>query len=104
MVNQIYEQLARSTLFRRRLRAFGKSTDGGASSKGRQNVESVELTVLENSSRRFETCASGQYSYQRVGCSASVACVMKSPARSGQENGAHIVAGGFSMKVVAPAK
>ena len=37
------------------------------------------------------------------GAAPPYACVMKSPARSGQENGAHIVAGGISMKVVAPA-
>ena len=36
------------------------------------------------------------------GAAPPYACVMKSPARSGRENGAHIVAGGISMKVLAP--
>ena len=37
--------LAGPALFRGRLKAFGKGTDGGASSKGRQNLDSVRLTV-----------------------------------------------------------
>ena len=35
----------KTRVFRRRLKAFGKCTDGGAWSKGRQNLESVRLTV-----------------------------------------------------------
>ena len=35
----------RVIIVRGRVRAFGKCTDGGASSKGRQNLESVRLNV-----------------------------------------------------------
>ena len=35
----------KTRVFRGRLKAFGKCTDGGAWSKGRQNLESVRLTV-----------------------------------------------------------
>ena len=34
-------EIERPALFRGRLMAFGKCTDGGASSKGMQNLESV---------------------------------------------------------------
>ena len=37
--------LAGPALFRGRLRAFGKCTNGVASSKGRQNLDSVRLTL-----------------------------------------------------------
>ena len=36
---------ARVIIVRGRVRAFGKCTDGGASSKGRQNLESMQLTL-----------------------------------------------------------
>ena len=41
--------LAGPAVFRGRLRAFGKCTNGVALSKGRQNLASVRLTSKENS-------------------------------------------------------
>ena len=38
---------SRTRVIPRTLRAFGKCTDGVASSKGRQNLDSVRLTVYE---------------------------------------------------------
>ena len=61
------KKVAGPALFRGRLKAFGKCTNWVASSKGRQNLESVRLTVwgkryftpvltCSNLSKTFHTC------------------------------------------------
>ena len=66
--NQLFKYiLAGPALFRGRLRAFGKCTNGVASLKGRQNLDSVRVTLQEkqqfppvltcsNLSKPFDTC------------------------------------------------
>ena len=56
--NRIFKRaLARHALFRGRLRAFGKCTDGGASSKGRQNFDSVRRAAHGLRKTVLHTCS-----------------------------------------------